>query len=402
VSLRNIGIVYRKELLDSVRERRTLISMVVAPLLLMPALTFGFGFAAYKLVGEARQEVPRVMVLGAKDSPALMGELKALKTIEMVPASPDYVDQISNKRIRAAVQVPPGFDAALRRAEPTDVLVYIYEGDIRSSFAAERVERFFRELRERTVRQRLETRNLPESLLKPFEISQKNVVPPEKVWGSVFGGLVTYMVILLSLTGAMYPAMDLTAGEKERGTMETILCSPVSRTHLVLGKFFTVLTASLATAGLSIFSMAMTILGAKTLLGGLDPQGPAMLKVTVNPKAVLAVFIMMLPIAVILSAGLLAIALLAKSFREAQTYISPLTIVVVMLAVIPALPGIELNTRLALLPIVNTSLVSKEIVTGTYHWKYIALIFASSCIYAALALGMAVMLFRREDVLFRA
>ncbi|HEX2713371.1 MAG TPA: ABC transporter permease [Candidatus Acidoferrales bacterium] len=402
MSLRNIGIVYRKELLDSVRERRTLISMVVAPLLLMPALTFGFGFAAYKLVGEARQEVPRVMVLGAKDSPALMGELKALKTIEMVPASPDYVDQISNKRIRAAVQVPPGFDAALRRAEPTDVLVYIYEGDIRSSFAAERVERFFRELRERTVRQRLETRNLPESLLKPFEISQKNVVPPEKVWGSVFGGLVTYMVILLSLTGAMYPAMDLTAGEKERGTMETILCSPVSRTHLVLGKFFTVLTASLATAGLSIFSMAMTILGAKTLLGGLDPQGPAMLKVTVNPKAVLAVFIMMLPIAVILSAGLLAIALLAKSFREAQTYISPLTIVVVMLAVIPALPGIELNTRLALLPIVNTSLVSKEIVTGTYHWKYIALIFASSCIYAALALGMAVMLFRREDVLFRA
>lgn len=402
MSLRNIGIVYRKELLDSVRERRTLISMIVAPLLLMPVLTFGFGYAAYKLVGEARQEVPRVMVLGAKDSPALMGELSALKTIQMVPASPDYVDQISNKKIRAAVQVPPGFDAALRRAEPTDVLVYVYEGDIRSSFAAERVERFFRELRERTVRQRLETRHLPESLLKPFEISQKNVAPPQKVWGSVFGGLVTYMVILLSLTGAMYPAMDLTAGEKERGTMETILCSPVSRTHLVLGKFFTVLTASLATAGLSIFSMAMTILGAKTLLAGLDPQGPAMLKVTVNPKAVLAVFIMMLPLAVILSAGLLAIALFAKSFREAQTYISPLTIVVAMLAVIPALPGVELNTRLALLPIVNTSLVSKEIITGTYHWKYIALIFASSCIYAALALTMAVMLFQREDVLFRA
>ena len=402
MSLRNIGIVYRKELLDSVRERRTLISMIVAPLLLMPALTFGFGYAAHTLVGEARREVPRVMVLGGEDSPALMAELRALQTIRMVAPGTDYVDQISNKRIRAAVQVPRGFDVALGRSEPTEVLVYIYEGDIRSSFAAQRVERFFRELRERTVRQRLETRNLPENLLKPFEISQKNVVPPEKVWGSVFGGLVTYMVILLSLTGAMYPAMDLTAGEKERGTMETILCSPVSRTHLVLGKFFTVLTASLATAGLSIFSMAITILGVKTLLGGLDPQGPTMLKVTVNPKAVLAVFVMMLPIAVILSAGLLAIALFAKSFREAQTYISPLTIVVVMLAVIPALPGIELNTQLALLPIVNTSLVSKEIITGTYHWKYIALIFASSCVYAALALGMAVKLFQREDVLFRA
>ena len=402
MSLRNVGIVYRKELLDSLRERRTLISMIVAPLLLMPMLTFGFGFAAYKLVSEARREVPRVMVLGGEDSPGIIAQLRALNTIRLVPPRADYVDQIANKKIRAAVEIPKGFDAAMNRGQSTDVMVYVYEGDIRSSFAAQRVERFFRDLRDRTVRARLETRNLSESLLRPFGITQKNVVPPEKVWGSIFGGVVAYMVILLCLTGAMYPAMDLTAGEKERGTMETILCSPVSRTHLVLGKFLTVLTASLATAALSIFSMAMTILGAKSTLGGLNPDSPTMLKVTVNPKAVVAVFVMILPIAVIFSAGLLAIALFAKSFREAQTYISPLTILVVMLAVVSVLPGVELNARLALLPIVNTSLVSKEIPTGTYHWNYIALIFASSCVYAALALGVAVKLFQREDVLFRA
>ncbi len=402
MSLRNVGIVYRKELLDSLRERRTLISMIVAPLLLMPMLTFGFGFAAYKLVSEARREVPRVMVLGGEDSPGIIAQLRALNTIRLVPPRADYVDQIANKKIRAAVEIPKGFDAAMNRGQSTDVMVYVYEGDIRSSFAAQRVERFFRDLRDRTVRARLETRNLSESLLRPFGITQKNVVPPEKVWGSIFGGVVAYMVILLCLTGAMYPAMDLTAGEKERGTMETILCSPVSRTHLVLGKFLTVLTASLATAALSIFSMAMTILGAKSTLGGLNPDSPTMLKVTVNPKAVVAVFVMILPIAVIFSAGLLAIALFAKSFREAQTYISPLTILVVMLAVVSVLPGVELNARLALLPIVNTSLVSKEILTGTYHWNYIALIFASSCVYAALALGVAVKLFQREDVLFRA
>ena len=402
MSLRNIGIVYRKELLDSLRERRTLISMIVAPLLLMPVLTFGFGFAAYKLVSEARKEVPKVMVMGGEDSPAILAKLRELKTLRIVPPSPDYADQISNKKIRAAVEIPRGFDAALARGEPTEVKVDVYEGEIRSRFAAQRVERFFRELRERTVRERLETRNLSASLLNPFEITQQNVVPPEKVWGSVFGGVLTYMVILLCMTGAMYPAMDLTAGEKERGTIETILCSPVSRTHLVLGKFLTVLTTSLATAALSIFSMALTFLGTKGLMGGLDPEGPAMFKIAVNPKAALAVFVMMLPIAVILSAGLLAIALFAKSFREAQTYISPLTIVVVMLAVVSALPGIELNAKLALLPIVNTSLVSKEIITGTYHWKYIVLIFASSCVYAALALGAAVKLFQREDVLFRA
>ena len=402
MSLRNIGIVYRKELLDSLRERRTLISMIVAPLLLMPVLTVGFGFAAYKLVSEARREMPRVIVLGGEDSPSMMAQLRALKTVRIVPSSPDYVEQISNKKIRVAVEIPGGFDAAVARGELTGVTIDVYEGDIKSSFASRRVQSFFNELRQRTVRERLVTRNLSEDLLRPFELTEKNVVSPEKVWGALFGGMVTYMVILLCLTGAMYPAMDLTAGEKERGTMETILCSPVSRTHLVLGKFLTVLTASLATAALSILSMALTFLGAKGLLGGLNPETPTLLRITINPKAMVAVFIMVLPIAVIFSAGLLAIALFAKSFREAQTYVSPLTIVVVMLAVVSMLPGIELNAKLALLPIVNTSLVSKEIVTGTYHWKYIVLIFASSCVYAALALGAAVKLFQREDVLFRA
>jgi sodium transport system permease protein len=110
---------------------------------------------------------------------------------------------------------------------------------------------------------------------------------------------------------------------------------------------------------------------------------------------------MVLPLAVLFSAALLAIALFAKSFKEAQSYISPLMIVVILPAVAAVLPGVELNTTLALLPVLNTSLVSKEIMTGTYHWKYIALIFMSSCIYAAAAIAIAVKLFQREDVLFR-
>jgi len=402
MSLRNIGTVYRKELRDSLRERRTLISMIAVPILLMPALTIGMGYLAFRLMSEARRETSRVMVLGGEDSPAVMARLRALKMVRLVPSGPDYAEQVSNKKIRMAVEIPPGFDAALERGEPADVKLYTYEGDVKSAIATQRVRNFFRELREQTVNARLATRKLPESLLQPFEVSEINVASPEKVWGSIFGGVATYMVILLCLTGAMYPAMDLTAGEKERGTMETILCSPVSRTHLVLGKFLTVLTVSIATAALSIASMALTVFLARGLTSGLDPHSPAMVRVTMNPKAVVAVFVMVLPIAVLFSAGLLAIALFAKSFREAQTYVSPLTIVVVMLAVVAALPGIELNASLALLPIVNTSLVSKEIVTGTYHWNYIATIFVSSCVYAALALAVAVKLFQREDVLFRA
>src|SRR6202049_5155240 len=140
------------------------------------------------------------------------------------------------------------------------------EGELKSGFGPDRLQRFFRELRDRAVREHLEARQLPENLARPFDIEEKNVAPPEKVGGALVGGIIPYFVILLCLTGAMYPAMDLTAGEKERGTMETILCSPVSRTHLVLGKFLMVLTASIATAVLAIASMAVSLGAGKKML----------------------------------------------------------------------------------------------------------------------------------------
>ena len=120
-----------------------------------------------------------------------------------------------------------------------------------------------------------------------------------------------------------------------------------------------------------------------------------------GPKVVVLLFLMIVPLAVLFSATLMAIALFAKSHKEAQSYISPLTLVVVLPAVVSLLPGVELNAALALVPVLSTSLVSKEIVAGTYPWGYIALIFVSSCAYAAAALSIAIKLFQRETVLFR-
>jgi sodium transport system permease protein len=108
-----------------------------------------------------------------------------------------------------------------------------------------------------------------------------------------------------------------------------------------------------------------------------------------------------LPLAVFFSAALLALSLFAKSFKEAQSYISPLMILLAVPAIAALLPGVELTPAHALVPVMNTSLVSKEIITGTYRWDLIALIFLSSSVYAVLALAIAVKLFQREDVLFR-
>lgn len=406
----NIAVVYLKELRDTLRDRRTIITMFVIPTVIIPVIVFGFGFTATKVVKKARAETPTVMILGGEDSPAVRGALAAHEKVRVVPASEDYRLQISDKKVRAAVEIPGQFDASLMRGEPATLKIYHYEGEIKSGFAAGELDRFFRDYREKTIATRLAERDLPASLLKPFEITRQNVAPPEKVGGSIVGGFIPYIIILLCFTGAMYPAMDLTAGEKERGTMETILCSPVGRTELVLGKFLMVLTGSLSTVGLAGLSAAITIPLGGLLLSRSSSVGAAAgaaaksgaVMPMIDPFGLLASLVMVLPVAVLFAAVIFTIALFAKSYKEAQSTVSPLVVVVILPALAGMLPGVELSPQLAIIPLLNVSLACKDLVSGVFHWNYLALIFGSTCVYAVAALALAVRMFKREDVIFRA
>jgi sodium transport system permease protein len=401
VNPRNIAVVYRKELTDALRDRRTVVSMIVVPIFLMPVLTIFVGVLSAHLIGRALLQVPSIMIIGGENSPQIVAALHEVKDVHVVPESSDYAQQIVDKKIRAAVELPADFDALIARGDTAKVRIDMYQGEINSGFSADKLQKFFQDFRERTIHERLDARHLPTNLAEPIVIQEVNVAPPEKVGGVVLGGLVPYFVIILSLTGTMYPAMDLTVGEKERGTIETILCSPISRMSLVLGKFLMVLTASLSTAALAIASMGLTLAAASKMVGGVSQIKTMGLQFQITPASVIWVFVMIAPLAVLFSAALLAVSLFAKSFKEAQSYLSPLTIVVFAPAIVSILPGVELNASLSLVPILNTSLICKEIVSGTYHWGYVALIFASSCVYAAGALWVAIRLFQREDVLFR-
>jgi sodium transport system permease protein len=401
MNLRNVAVVYRKELREALRDRRTLISSLLVPLIIFPLLSAGLGAAVSALIGKAKEEIPSVMVLGGQDSPGILEELRGSSKIKIVPTEPNWKDQVINKQIRAAIEIPQGFEAAVAKQEPSTILIHNYEGDLKSSLATENIQKSLEKYRDRIVHDNLAARNVPDTALKPFEIKENNVAPPEKVGGAAFGGLIGYMVILLCLVGSMYPAMDLTAGEKERGTMETILSSPISRVDLVFGKFFLVLTTALVTAFLSVTSMGVSFTVLEHL-HAFDKAGPdsAQLQLQIHFTTVLSIFIMVLPIAVLFAAGLMTVALFAKSYKEAQSYISPLMFIVIIPAVAAMLP-IDLDAKLALVPILNASLLCKELATGTYHWNFIAIIFLSTCVYAGVALFLCVKMFQREDVLFR-
>jgi sodium transport system permease protein len=401
---RFIGTIYLKELRDTLRDRRTLVSTILLPTLMMPVLVLGIGTLASRVVSKARAEIPRVMVVGGTDSPEIRAELLKSAKFRAEPASADWKKLISERKVRAAAEIPPGFEKALNSGSAPSISLYDFEGDLNSGLAVGQLRTFFIGLRERTTARLLAARGLPASVARPFEVTQTNVTPPEQTGGNLLGGILAYIIITFCVIGAMAPAMDLAAGEKERGTMETLLCSPVPRTDIVLGKFLVVLTGSLAAVACSLTSLAVTA----SIVGGAMGMAPAAggkpgggMALSIDPVGLLGVLAMIIPVAVLFSALLFTTSLFAKSYKEAQTYAQP----VVFLGIIPlgigTLPGINLSLRLAMVPVLNISLVCKEMLSGVWHWGYIAAIFATTAVYAAVALAVAVKMFRSEGVVFR-
>ena len=405
MKLRNIAVIYKKERMDMLRDRRTVINMLLMPLIMFPLISIGFRKMEARFQEKARQEAAQIMILGAEHAPSIVEALRATGKFEIVPLAADFKQQINDKKLRAAIEFPAGFEQRADGAgcPPPRVKIYYYSTEMRSEMAVSSLEDFLSKQRSEMAAARLTGRGIAASVLTPVKTEQENVATQEKVTGARLGALVPYFIIIFSLMGALHPAMDLTAGEKERGTMETILASAVSRGELVMGKFLFVLTASLLTALISLVSYGMTLKNAPPrAAAGAAGAAAKSLVASFSLKSLAMVFGMVLPLAVFFSATLIAIALVARNYKEAQSYVGPLMIFAIIPAIISILPGIELNPALALIPILNVSLVSKEVLSGSYPWGFIGLVFAATCFYAAIALAIAVLQFQREEVLFRA
>lgn len=403
MKLRNVRIVYRKELTDMLRDRRTLVAMFLFPLVLFPLMSAGLGQLMEGSVKKMKKESVRVMILGAEHAPQLVERMRSAEGIEVVPPAGDYARQIGEKTLRVAVEFPPGFEQGLHTSagRPT-VKIYYYMAYLRSETAADRVEELIRQYRNTVVESRVAAKGLSPTVLKPVEASRENVAAAEKVAGNRFATMIPYFIILFCMMGAMHPAMDLTAGEKERGTLETILVCAVGRGELVFGKFLLVLTTSLTTTVCALASFSLTIILARDLAKDYIQELTRGYQYTISFKAIGAIFLLALPLAVFFSGLLLAVSLFAKNYKEAQSYGGYLMMGAILPGMVGMLPGIELSPKLALVPVVNVSLVAREIFMGDFPAFFYTLTFVSSCVLAGIALYAAVSLFQREDVLFRA
>ncbi len=400
---RNVVTIFRKEMTDTLRDRRTLIFMLLVPLIAIPLLMLVTSRLMISQMTKAMEEKSKVVVEGAAYLPGeLQDSLFSAEKLEVIAAA-DYqadnlTDEVREGNLAALVIVPEAFEQAIELESPTDIEIYYDEAEVESKFAVDKLQDILSPYRDRVVELRLQKRDIAADILKPFAVSEYNVASARKVAGKLLGGVLPYIIILMCFLGAMYPAIDLAAGEKERGTLETLLVSPASRGEFVVGKYMVILTTGVIAALLAMVSLTFSL---RYIFTDLPQEVMNKLAISVDLQTAILVLMIVIPLAGIFAAILLSVSIFAKSFKEAQSYIGGLNMLIILPAFVSFLPGIELDYTLALIPVVNISLIIKEAVSGTVEWRYVFTAFFSTLALAGVALFFARKWFERESVLFR-
>ncbi len=403
--LTNILIVYLKEIKEVLRDRRTLIFMVVMPTVLVPVLISILLSFSIKSEQKAATEVLTYAIFGSENLPQLAKEFAGSNQFKHVKiAEQDEIASfIKQDIIKFALVIP---DDALEQAKNgRQVTVQLYYNDASAaSRARNRAGDFVRQASEKIRSERLSLLGIKSSeeqddLLFPVKIENHGTANRREVVGEYAGGFLPYMFIIFCMMGSMYPAIDIGAGEKERGTLETLLLAPIKRSHIVLGKFFVVFTAGVTSALLSLAGIgAMLLLKVKEISAEV-PVGQVLS--SISAADLLLIASMLIPTAAMFAALLLSVSIYARSFKEASSYCGPLNFLAIIPAVISLLPIVKLDWFWAMIPITNISLAIKELIKGTMNYEMFIAILGSSFIIAAGLLFFSTKWFERESVLFR-
>ncbi|MBQ4879413.1 ABC transporter permease [Pseudoalteromonas luteoviolacea] len=400
--------VFLKEVKELLRDRKTLFFVIALPIVIFPILFALLGFLASKTTFEAEQKVHTYYLANADLSPEFAQMLFYHKSFKPYEGDEQFDSIEALKAAVKAGKIDVGIEIPKMQnkqvsVSPEQAVWHVVFNDAQSiNFVYKRLEKLINKYAAGIRSATLEALGAPKAhhsaILKPITITKVDTADKRENYGEKLGALIPYMLIPLVLMGASYPAIDLGAGEKERGTLETLLLTPVTRTQLVLGKFLTILTSSIACALVTVSSMAIWI----SIAGGigvLDTIKDAFSSVSIADF--MLIFALLLPVAVMLSSLVLAISIYARSFKEAQNYMGPLSMLVFVPIVVSVMPNMSLNTTTAWIPITNVSLAIKEIIKGTVDYSAVMMIFVASALLAGALLMFCIRWFSKESVLFR-
>jgi len=388
-----------KEIKELLRDRKTLFFMVALPILVFPLLIGVVMFFAGKAVDKAENKVLDYAVVGAQYAPALVEDLAASDLFNqvMIDEGEDIAAFVKSEQADFVLVIPDNFSEDALQSGQIELSLYLNDAGL--NMVRRRLDKIVDVYAERSQQKAFASLELDESqqqaLIEPIVIKKVDVADKRENWGEKIGGMIPYFIFMLCLQGAMIPATDLGAGEKERGTLETLLISPIERHKLVLGKFLTIALAGATSALITVSSMAVW--------GLVISQGMAIKMVSEFMSAINAIdfvlmFLMLVPVVAIFSAVLLSLSIYARSFKEAQGYMTPLVFAVIVPVMLAMLPGVELKGGWAWVPLTNVALAIKELIKGTMDYFQLFAIFSSTAVIAGALLYFCVYWFNKKSV----
>ena len=398
--MKNIFTIFKKEMRDLLRDRRTLMAMIIIPFCLIPVLFTLMSTITSSQAESAREKKIKIALYDFDENSELIEKYKFRKDIKL------YLD-IEYSRFRELVY-QDSLDFGIIIGDPDrsfrDDIEGGRTGEVSVFYKAsadtilyQRAVNTINRYKQNVLQERLSALGANQSTITPIEVVPRNVYNQRESFGKLAGGLLPYFFVLFCFVGAMYPAIDLFTGEKERGTIETLLVVPANRLHILIGKMMVVITAGVISGLLTIVGLFVALKVAPNI----DEAIAEIVLQILTPSSISLVILMMIPLTTFFAGILIPASIYAKSFKEAQSVIQPMMILAIVPLAIGMLPGIELTPLTAAIPVLNVALASKEIIAGTLDYGLLAIVFASLFVLAAIGIMLCRRWFGSEGNILR-
>ena len=390
--------IFKKELTDVLRDRRTLFFMIAMPVIVMPLIFIGsLKFQEYQNK-KSEEKILNIAIVNESDDVQIRDYILNQKGVNLIEdIDTDSLEKgIKSDSLQGGLYIGKNFLNNISTNQMGAVEIYFKSSDLMSK-AKKRINNALNQYKNKVVAERLLRFDIDKNLLEPLQIIDRDMSTKKETMGKALGGLVPYMLVIFIFLGAMYPAIDLGAGEKERGSLETLLSSPATKFEITVGKLMVVSLTGLVSGLISVVGITAPMY----FIDNIPDQIKSTVLEIISPFMIISVIFLMIPIAIFFASMLLSISFYARSFKEAQSLMGPLNIIIIVPLMLTLGPGIEIDHITALIPLINVGLLTKEILAGSVETIYFIETLFSLLFFAAIGIRFSVYWFNKENTIFR-
>ena len=392
-----------KEIKHLFRDTKTIVRTVVVPTFITPLLIGAIFWYVGSIATEETKKTYDISVYSSADS-LLIDNLNDSDRLAITKEGSleAVIEAVTFDKSEIGLVFDDSFVDDLTSNNSAQLTIYSKDIDTFSQ-AKSIVSNIIDDYEESIRNNRLELLNLDENYVNPITINEEDLTTEEESAGSIFGALLALFFVMYVISGSMYPAIDLGAGEKERGTMETLISTNISSVDIIIGKMLSVTSSAILTATFSMLGFAIPILVIFLFYAdSVNEYLFGLLSAIVNPVALIGVFVLIIPLSVFMGAFLLAISVYAKTPKEAGLLLGNVLIVFIIPCYIPLInPGLELDFVGALIPCYNLALITNNLIAGTVDWFLYSVALLSTIVYCIVAIYITYIMFDDENVIFR-